>query len=803
MKRTLLFILLIPAILFSQDISSLQNKKLNDLNDTELLRYWNEAQEKGYDLNQIKILARAQGISELEIIEFEKRIENLNVSNDNEKEELFDTSTLTSIFGKNTDQDDNNDKSIKIDGLPIFGSNFFNNENISPAPQLNIATPSSYELGPGDEVLISVWGAAENEYTSEISREGFIKVERIGPVYVSGLTVSEAKNKLKRSLAKIYSGLNSSDSSSFKVFLDLSLINTRSIVVNVTGNVVAPDTYTLSSLSSILNVLYAAGGPNESGTFRNIKIIRGGKEIKNIDLYDYFSTGKLETFSLRDQDIINVPNYENRVFVNGEFKTTGIFEIKDDEKISDLIEFSGGIASFGYKDKIFIKRINGLSRKIEDIDSVNFKNFKLRDGDIIEARPVTDTYTNLITVEGAVAVPGEYSLSNAKNINDIIEKAGGLLDYAIKERAYIIRKVSGIEDQIISFNFSNSQNIVPKAEDKIIISSKIDLTRQQSVTISGEVTEPNNYPFFDGMTLIDLILVSKGATSKGDLKNISIYRSTYDVSRQNPVQTINISLDSDLSKIDNVNNIKLKKNDLVVIREKLGYQEKEFVTVEGLVKFPGVYVIKNNNYSVYNLIQDFGGFLIDASLDGVKIIRENNLGDILKEENIEDEYDSAELLGLLDDDLLDFKLEIEPFIEFGVDIKQILKTKGNDSKYNIVLKSSDKVVVPRKDNTIEITGAVQQSSAVTYSKSLTLISAINRAGGFSENAKKNSVYVVYQNGNIASTKSFLIFKNYPKLKPGSKIIVPEKNIVRNKTSVGEIVGYTTSLVSIIALIKSL
>ena len=810
MKKILLLILLIPTILFSQDISNLQNKKLNDLNDTELLNYWKEAQKNGYDLDQIKLLARAQGVSELEINEFEKRIKNLNVSSEDNKEELFETANLTSIFGKNTEQDDIDEQSLKIGGLPIFGSNFFNNENISPAPQLNIATPASYELGPGDEILISIWGAAENEYTSEISREGYVKVERIGPVYVSGLTVSEAKNKLKRSLSKIYSGLNSSDSSSFKVFLDLSLINTRSIVVNVTGNVVAPDTYTVSSLSSVLNVLYAAGGPNESGTFRNIKIIRGGKELKSIDLYDYFSSGKLETFSLRDQDIINVPNYESRVFVNGEFKTTGIFEIKNDEKISNLIEFSGGIASFGFKDKIFIKRVNGLNRKIEDVDLENFKNFKLKDGDIIEARPVTDSYTNLITVEGAVAVPGEYSLSNVENINDIIEKAGGLLDYAIEERAYIIRKSSGVEDQIISFNFSNAQNIVPKAEDKIIVSSKIDLNRTKNVSIEGEISKPNNYPFFDGMTLIDLILISKGVTLKGDLNNISIYRSTYDESRQNPVQTLKVSLDSDFSKIDSTNNIKLEENDLVVIREKLGYQEKEFVTVEGLVKFPGSYAIKDNNYSVYDLIQDFGGFLQDASLDGVKIVRKNKLDDLLNqeeeeegEEEEEEEEDSAKLFGLSNKDSLNIRLEIKPFIEFGVDIKQILKTNGSDPKYNVVLKSSDKIIVPRKDNTVEITGAVQQSSAVTYSNSLTTISAINRAGGFSENAKKNSVYVVYQNGNVASTKSFLIFNNYPKLKPGSKIIVPEKNIVRNKTSAGEIVGYTTSLVSIIALIKSL
>ena len=795
--------MLIPSILFCQNINDLKNKKLNDLNDSELLSYWTEAQKNGYDINQIKILARAQGVSELEINEFEKRIKSLNISNEDSKKELFETSSLTTIFGKNIEQDDLDEQSLKIGDLPIFGSNFFNNENISPAPQLNVATPSSYELGPGDEILISIWGAAENEYISIISREGFIKVERIGPVYVSGLTVSEAKNKLKRILSRIYSGLNSSDNSSFRVFLDLSLTNTRSIVVNVTGNVVAPDTYTVSSLASILNVLYAAGGPNESGTFRNIKVIRGGKEIKSIDLYNYFSSGKLETFSLRDQDVINVPNYENRVFVNGEFKTTGIFETKNDEKISDLIEYNGGIASFGYKDKVFIKRINGLNRKIEDVDLENFKNFKLKDGDIIEARLVTDSFTNLITVEGAVAVPGEYSLSNVENINDIIEKAGGLQDHAIKERAYIIRKSGGIEDQIISFNLSNAQNIVPKVEDKIIISSKIDINRPKKVRIEGEVFEPRDYPFFDGMTLIDLILVSKGLTLKGDLNNIEIYRSTYDVTKKKPVKAYKVSLNSDLSKIDSTNNIKLSENDLVVVREKLGYQEKEFITVEGLVKYPGTYAIKDNNYSFYNLIQDFDGFLDDASLDGVKIIRQNALNDVLDLDDSDEDKNSTNLLGISSKDSLNIKVEIKPFFEFGVDVNKIISSNGKDAKYNVVLKNGDKIIVPRLDNTVEVTGAVQQSSAVTYSKSLTTTGAINRAGGFGENAKRNSVYVVYQNGNVASTKSFLFFNNYPKLKPGAKIIVPKKTNSKNKSSVSEIVGYTTSLVSIFAIIKSL
>ena len=803
MKKIILIIILLPTLFFGQNIDQLKGKKLNDLSDTELISYWKEAQENGYSIDQIKILARAQGISEAEITEFEQRISKITNNTNNESEITeFDSSALTSIFGKNTVGEESEMSNAKILAkLPIYGSNYFNNENINSSPILNIATPSSYELGPGDEILISIWGAAENEYSSSISREGFVKVERIGPVYLSGLTITEAKNKLKRSLSKIYSGINSSQNSEFKVYLDLSLLNTRSIVVNVTGNVVAPDTYTVSSLSTVLNVLYAAGGPNESGSYRNIKVIRNGKNIKTVDLYDYFSDGIYETFSLRDQDVILVPSYEKRIFINGEFKNKGIFEVKDGEKLIDLINYSGGISSFGVKDKLFIKRNDGLFRKTEDVKKSNFSDYILNDGDIIEARSVTDIFTNLITIEGAISTPGDYSLNNIKNVEELISEAGGLADYAITERAYLIRKEKGVESNVISFNLLESSTINLKPNDRVIISSNIDLTRSKTVTIEGEVFEPKNYPFFDGMTVVDLILMSKGITKNGDLSNIEIYRSTYDENRKNPIETIKVSIDTDLSNLSEINNTELKEDDLVVVREKLGFQEKEFVTVEGLVKYPGTYAIKNNNFSFFDLIQDFKGFLNDASLDGVKIIRENKLDELLQEEE-EVEEESAKLFGLSDLDSLKIKVEIKPFIEFGVDVKNILDTNGSNPKYNVILKSSDKIIVPRKDNTIEITGAVQQSSAVTYSNSLTTISAINRAGGFSENASKRNVYVVYQNGNVASTKSFFIFKNYPKLKPGAKIVVPQKNIVRNRTSVEEIVGYSTSLVSIIALIKS-
>ncbi len=813
MKKLILIIILLPTFLFGQNVSQLEGKKLNDLSDTELIEYWNKAQENGYSIDQIKILARAQGVSESEIAEFEKRINDIEInSNNEEKINEFNLSSLTSIFGKNTLVEESEilyPKRSLMMKLPIYGSNYFNNENINATPTLNIATPSSYELGPGDEVLISIWGAAENEYSSLISREGFIKAERIGPVYLSGLTIAEAKNKLKKSFSKIYSGINSNQESDFKVYLDLSLLNSRSIVVNVTGNVVAPDTYTVSSLSTVLNVLYAAGGPNQTGSYRNIKVIRNGKPIRNIDLYDYFSNGIFESFSLRDQDVILVPNYEKRVFINGEFKNNGIFEVKDDENLNDIINYTGGISSFGVKEKLFVKRNNGLLRKVEDVDKSDFSNFFLNDGDIIEARPITDIFTNLITIEGAISIPGDYSLNKIKNVEELISEAGGLSDFAITERAYLIRKEKGVESKIISFNLLNGNKIDLRANDRVIISSNIDLTRSKTVTIEGEVFEPDTYPFFDGMTIIDLILVSKGITKNGDLNNIEIYRSTFDESRINPIQIIKTSLNNDLSNLNDNDNVKLQEDDLIIVRKKLGFQEKEFVTVEGLVKYPGTYAIKNNNFSFFDLIQDFQGFLNDASLDGVKIIRENKLNELFKneeesdEDELNDNVQAANLLGFSETDSLKIKVEIKPFIEFGVDVKNILATNGSNPKYNVILKPSDRIIVPRKDNSVEITGAVQQSSAVTFSKSLTTISAINRAGGFSDNASKRNVYVVYQNGNVASTKSFLIFNNYPKLRPGAKIIVPEKNIIRNKTNIGEVVGYTTSLVSIIALINRL
>ena len=791
-KKLIILMILLPSVIICQDLNDLKNiKSLDQMNDEDLIEYWTQAQKRGYNLDQIKILARAQGASESDILEFEKRIKKIKPNEKTDTDDLTETQNeITSIFGLNAIDNEEEEKEeeeevLMIADLGIFGSSFFNNPNINSSPQINIATPSSYELGPGDELSINVWGAAENEYSSIISRDGYLKIERIGPVYLSGLTISEAKIKLRNRLSKIYSGINSDVN---KIFFDLSLSNTRSIIINIAGNVAAPGTYTLSSLTSPLNAIYAAGGPSENGSYREINIIRGGEKVHSIDLYDYFVNGKLKSFSLRDQDVILVPSYKNRVFLQGEFKKDGIYELKENETISDLLFFNGGISSFGVKNEVYIQTVEGINKSIKTIYKDSFEKHILKDGDIIEARKVSDEFTNIVSVEGAVMIPGKYELDKTKDVKTLIKKAGGLKKIALTTRAYLIRELDGFMQEVKTVDLVY-ENHELKNNDKLVISSIEELTSEKSVSISGEVNNPGAYPFFKGMTLVDLILMSKGFNDNSSNNGITIYRSTYDESKQNPIETIIVSLNEEYNNLSSDQNIELTKNDLVVVRPKAGYQSIEFVSVNGLVKNPGDYVIKNNKYSVFDIIKDFEGFLPDAELSGVKIKR------------VVDVKELEKLARNLESDSLE--IEIDKFIEIGLNIDKILKSNGSLDQYNLVLRNGDEIIVPKSDNSIEISGEVQKPTALSFFKGLRTLAAINKSGGFAPNAKKSSVYVVYQNGSISSTKKFLFFRSFPKLLPGSKVFVPKKPESKNKTSVGEIVGYTTSLVSIIALIKSL
>lgn len=800
MKKIFLFLFgLFVVNTTAQNIPNLND--INTISDSELKEYWEQAKSEGYSLDQLKTLARAQGITESEILTFEKRVQVIENSQIQDVNTNKIDNTVRSIFGiVPGNQKDTETTNIKKAKLPIFGMSFFESQtgisNLSNTPQLNIATPDSYQLGPGDQIEISVWGASENSYQKTINTGGFIKINRIPPIYLSGLTVSQAKYRVKKGLSKIYSGINEQNDSYKKVYFDLNLSKSRSIIINLVGAIKNPGSYTLPSVISPLNAIFAAGGPTENGSFRNIKIYRNNKHYKSIDLYDYFVKGASKNISLMDQDVITVPRYESRVFVNGEFKETGIFELKEKETIQDLILYTGGFAPFGFKDKVFIESVDGINKVVKTVDRVGYGSTLIKDGDIVSANPVSDNFTNKIKIEGAVNLPGNYSLADNPNIKQLILNAKGLKDDALKQRAVVFRTKNGKENQAVPVSLEDELNnnsvFSLEPNDRLKVFSKNLLNDQKTVEIKGEINSPGVYDYYSEMTVLDLILMADGLKKTGSFVAVDLYRQTL-ISDGAPYKSIDVDLQSQYSTYSDDDNPILNENDLVIIRIKEGYAEPEFVEIQGLVKSPGLYSILNSKYSLYNLLLDSGGILPDGSKSGLKIRRLNTSKEVISEalENI-----ATDSIGI---DLEQPK----DYIEFGVDIEKLLATKGEESSYNVILKNGDIIVVPKSDNTIEILGEVEQPTVVNYKKGLTAIQAINQAGGFTELAKRRGVFVVYQNGTISSNKKFFLFNSVPKLQPGATIVVPKKLPNQNKTSLAEIIGLTSTLATLAVLVQSL
>ena len=739
---------------FSQNID--QIRSVADFSsESELVSYVEKAKLKGLNLIQIEKLAEAQGAtpSELRLL---RKLWNSDLNQISDDPDLEET-PIGSSFGIVEDEDYDEDE----DEFKRFGSDFFNNKNINEAPELFIATPSDYRLGPGDELMINLYGASENTYSVQISRNGTLKIDRAAPIYLSGLSINSAKKRLIKSLSKLYTGLLSSDELN-KVELDLSLSKARSVVVNITGQVIAPGTYTISGFSSVLNALYAAGGPNQVGSYRNIKLLRNGKVYKTIDLYDYFVEGVYPNLYLRDQDVILVESYSTLVNIDNGFKINGLFEIKENEKLSDLIKFSGGFSSDSYKDKVFINRIDSYSRSIVEYSLENYDKANLKDGDLILAKTVVDFVENSVSVDGSVYLPGVFDISSAMSVKQLIESSKGLTPDALS-KALLYRSNKGVKDEIVSLNLADEYDLSIKllVNDSLYVPSAKDIILDQVIEIRGEVNNPKEVDFKDGLTISDLVIMSGGLTAYANPKDIRIFRNISIDGNKEITKEINLELDDNL--IPN-KNILLVADDIVTVNSSPFRRNNQFYSINGEVALPGLYSIKNQNYSVYEAIRDNIEFLESASTDGISILRDS--------------------------------------IQIPVYGNKLL-SQGSSSKFNFELVSGDVINVPAKNKTALISGAVQQEGIINIDRPISAKSAINYVGGFTQKSFKRGVYVEYQNGLRKVTKSFLFFNFYPRVYPGSIIVVPEKEENKTKTSVGEIVGYTTSLVSIIALLKSL
>ena len=735
---------------FSQNVETVKSTARFST-DAELTSYINKAKSNGLSLIEVEELVKAQGatFSELSKLRTLWNAESINSSSSVDVQPDSPESSLgnvesTKIIPKNSRR---------------FGSSFFENKNITEAPQLFLATPLDYRLGPGDELIINLFGASENSYSVQISRNGTVKFDGLAPIYLSGLSINSAKARLKKSLTKLYAGL-ASDNQLNKVDIDVSLQKARSVVINITGQVTAPGTYTISGFSSVLNALFAAGGPNEVGSFRNIKLLRNGKVSKTIDLYDYFVTGVYPNIYLRDQDVILVEAYNKLVDVKKGFKTNALFELNENETIEDLMNFSGGLSSKSYKNAIYINRINDYSRSTLEIYSEGFSTSYLMDGDVIEAKQVSDIVSNSVYIEGAVFLPGIYDLSRVSTVGELVNSASGLRPDA-NTSAFLYRTNKGLVDEIVSINLDNQTDLNKKIfdQDRLVIISNNDLVSEKFIKVQGEVNNPQIILFNEGITLRDVIIMSNGFTDLADKKSILIIRNQSVLNSGSLVEEFVV----DFSLNEDDNNIELYANDIVSIKRLPFFKPTETFYVQGEVEVVGPFALSEKKYSIKDAFARNINLLESADIEGVYVERDN--------------------------------------IKIPISGKLILNKFLPSSE--LTLKSDDKIFISKLDNTITVTGNVQQESIIDYNKGISFKNAISKAGGYLNNADRKRAYVEYQNGQKKSINNFLIFKFYPKLNSGSKIIVPAKNENRSQTSVGEIVGYTTSLVSIIALIKSL
>ncbi|MFA5300438.1 MAG: SLBB domain-containing protein, partial [Lutibacter sp.] len=601
MKYWILTLIMVIAVFNTQQIaaqgiseSQLSKVDVDSLSDEQISTYWEKAKAEGYTIDQLEVIAVSKGMPASQFSKLRQRIAALKYSNkkaESSIEEDTNTEEISPLekFGLEGKAPEKDKKNL------LFGYDFFNNPNISFTPNLNLATPATYQLGPGDELLIDIWGAAENNYRKKVDREGAIRIENIGPIYVSGLSMDNAKEKIISYLKKIYSGIGASGSSYSKVYADVSLVGVRTVHVNIIGEVKVPGTYSLSALSTVLNALYAAGGPTEKGTFRTIKVIRAGQELGEFDIYNYLINGSEEgNVMLRDQDIIIVKPYGSKIEVTGNVKRPGLYELKQGETINDLIGFFSGFTSDAYQERLLIERVNGKQKEVSEIVLKEQADFILRDGDKLTVGEIIDRVENRVSIEGAVYRPGTYELTKGLSLAGLLEKASGIKEDAFLNRGVIYRTIDGVKQEILSFSINEILNkdadIALKREDRVLIFSKQGLKEKQSVSIDGAVNNPQTIVFIENMRVEDLIAVSGGFSEGADATVIDISRRSAGGDFKTMSKNIKQSSSNNLL-IEGNSDFFLEPFDRVSVRYLKGYTTQKNVSIEGEVSYPGDYTI--------------------------------------------------------------------------------------------------------------------------------------------------------------------------------------------------------------------
>ena len=693
----------------------------------------------------------------------------------------------------------------------VFGRDIFNNKSLTFEPNMNIATPQNYRLGPGDAVIIDIYGASQKTIQDTVSPDGTVTIEGYGPVSISGLTVSQANARLRGTVGSRYSSSK----------IRLTVGQTKTIMVNVMGEVKAPGTYTLSAFATVFHALYMAGGINDLGTLRNIKVYRNNRLVTVVDIYDYILNGKLTgNVRLADNDVIVVGPYDCLVNITGKVKRPMFYEMKKNESINSLLKYAGSFTGDAYKKSVRVNRKTGREYSVYNVEEFDFASFRIADGDSVTVEPILNRYANTVEVRGAVFRPGMYNLGEQVNsVRSLIEHAEGLTEDAFKARAVMHRMKTDRSLEVVSVDVEGIMSgkvadISLKENDVLFIPTRQDKMNERTITIRGEVLFPGTYKYADNETIEDFVLQAGGLTDKASVVNVNVSRRVSDAKALRPdsliAQTYTLSL-KDGFVIDGTPGFILMPFDEVFIRKSPGYTEQQNVTIEGEVLFAGDYTLTKRNARLSDLFKKAGGSTKEAYLKGARLIRKANdtekarMEAVLKMQREQQQKNLLQLAASSNSgsnlqqvaesaknaDLEKFNVPDE--YPVGIDLSEAIKHPGSDE--DLVLREGDRLVVPQYNGTVKINGAVMYANTVGYEKGKRASYYIDQAGGFASDAVKNKAYIIYMNGKVAKVS------HGAKVQPGCEIVVPAK--LKRKMSVAETMSLGTSMSSIAAMIATI
>jgi protein involved in polysaccharide export with SLBB domain len=786
----------LSAQIFDLPAGEISNIKVDDISDAQIQQGMEKAKSSGLTQQQIEAAALAKGMPQSELTKLQQRMSKIQTNGTAKTEQSATDRTRTEEgvlkVGDTAPYDPRNG---------IFGYSLFNSANLTFEPSVNIPTPVDYQLGPGDKVIVDIWGASQQNYQLTISPEGFVFIDNIGPVAVSGLTIENASTKLIGRLSSIYSGLKGPNPNTFA---QLSMGNLRSIKVILLGEVNIPGSYTLNSLSTAFNALYLSGGPNINGSLRDIDIVRNNKVVSNLDVYDFLlKADKSIDLRLNDQDIIKVNPYVTRVNLSGEVKRPAVYELKASEKLSDLIRFAGGYTDKAYTFRLKVIRSSSRAKQFLDIPSTDFSTFTLQNGDNIVVEPILQAFENKVEIWGALTRPGEYSLEDSLSLLKLIKKADGLRGDAFLSHAVIYRTREDYTIEAIAIDLSEiiagrSADIQLKHEDIVNVPAISDLKQEYYFQIDGEVQRSGIFPYSYNTSLQDVIIMAGGLSESASLARIEIARRIKDnkaVTTSHKVADIyNFQISKDLKLSDSASLFKLEPFDRIFIRRSPGYEVQSIASIQGEVVFPGAYSISSKSERISDLVKRSGGLTPEAFPKGAKLVR------ILPSDEKERLKALANIRMQSNDTLLLDPYSTDKQQTIGIDLIKIMAQPG--SKYDLLIQEGDILKIPVELETVRLSGALMYPIVVRYDKRYKFMDYVNNAGGFSDKAKPTKSYVLYANGSLDRTTSLFTIKNYPRIEPGAEIIVPEKP-QKQKMTPGEALSFGSAMASVALVLVTL